>query len=188
MVFVSQDSARDMRELVERSQSAASLKEFRSLLSVELEKVFDSYVTPLAQHEGDAYKKLRRTEFTAIGHDGLVRFVEQRIPALVQRADGRPADPTEVRLRLSDFAWHRLGQNVTAIDVVNELNEHGYSEQPLGMSVQVRGRIKDRNKAYIHRIQKTLINGSHIPRSQAAAIVQALTTGESVSLVGRIGG
>ena len=183
MVFVSQDSARDMRELVERSQSAASLKGFRSLLSVELERVFDSYVTPLAQHEGDAYKKLRRTEFTAIGHDGLVRFVEQRIPALVQRADGRPADPTEVRLRLSDFAWHRLGQNVTAIDVVNELNEHGYSEQPVGMSVQVRGRIKDRNEAYIHRIQKTLINGAHIPRSQAEAIVQALTTGDQSLLL-----
>ena len=187
-VFVSQDSARDMRELAERSRSAASLEEFRGQLSSGLQKVFDGCVTPLAQHEADAYQKLRRTEFTAIGHDELVHFVEQRIPALVQRADGRAADPFEVRLLLTDFAWHRLGQTITAVDVVSELKKHGYSEQPLGMSVQVRGSIKDRNEAYIHRIQKTLINGAHIPRSQAAAIVQALTTGEqSLLLAGSAG-
>ena len=187
-VFVSQDGARQMRELVGRAQAAISLEEFRRQLSGELAAEFDKRVTPLAQDETDAYQKLRQSEFKTVGHGELVRFVEQRIPALVQRADGKPAKPEEVRLLLSNFAWNRLGQTVTARDVVRELQERGFSEQPLTMSAQVRGRIELRNEAYIHRVEKSLINGAHIPRTQTAAIVEELITGgQSLLLAGSAG-
>ena len=85
-VFVSQDSAGAMRELAERSGTAPSLEDFRRLLSERLQAAFDENVTPVAEDAADAYDKLRRTEFKTIEHRQLVRFVEQRIPALVQRA------------------------------------------------------------------------------------------------------
>ena len=64
-----------------------------------------------------------------------------------------------------------------------KLRERGFSEQPLARSPQVRAAIRDRNDAYLRRSQKTLINGAHVPRSQAAAIAEKLTTGEHSLLV-----
>ena len=176
-----------MRELTERSRTAASLEDFRCLLSDELQAAFDK-VTSIAQDAADAYRKLRRTEFKAIGHHELVRFVEQRIPALVQRADGKPAEPAAVRLLLSDFAWNRLGQTTTADDVLSGLQERGFAEQPLTASAQVRARIDNRNEAYIHRTETTLINGARIRRSQATTVAEELMAGEqSLLLAGAAG-
>ena len=187
-VFVSQDSAGAMRELAERARTTSSHEEFQRLLSGELQYEFDKRITPIAQDASDGYMMLRRTRFEAIGHHELVRSVEQRIPALIQRADGRPADPVVVRLLLSDFAWNRLGKTTTADDVANELGEHGCAEQPLGASAQVRERIADRNDAYVRRIARTLINSAHIQRSQVTTLVEELTSGEqSLLLAGAAG-
>ena len=187
-VFVSQDSARDTRELAERSRTASSLEEFRALPSAELQAAFDKYVTPIAQDAVDAYLKLRRTEFETVGHGRLVRSVEQRIPALVQRADGKPADPVAVRLLLRDFAWNRLGQTTTADGVLSELQKNGFTRQPLAASAQVRARIDNRNEAYVDRIARTLINSSHIRRTQATAVAEDLMAGEqSLLLAGAAG-
>ena len=187
-VFVSQDRAGAVGELAERARTASSLEEFRNQLSGGLQKTFDEQLMPSPEEAADAYLKLRRTEFRSIGHHELVRFVEQRIPALIQRVGGGAADPVAVRLLLSDFAWNRLGQSTTADDVVSELEEHGFTEQPLAASAQVRGRIDERNDAYTRRVGRTLINDAHIRRSQATAIVKELTTGEqSLLLAGSAG-
>ena len=187
-VFVSQDSAGAMRELAERARTASSLEEFQRLLSAELQAEFDKRVTPAADAAVDAYQKLQRCEFGTIGHGQLVRSVEQRIPALVQRADGRPADPIAVRLLLSDFAWNRLGRTTTADDVLSKLPEHGFAQQPLAASARVQASIDDRNEAYIRRIARSLINSSHIPRSQATTVAEELMVGEqSLLLAGAAG-
>ena len=187
-VFVSQDSARDMRELVERSRTASLFQDFCRLLSEDLQAAFDKYVTSVAKSAVDAYQKLQRCEFETVGHGQLVRFVEQRIPALVQRADGKAADPADVRLLLGGFAWNRLGGTTTADDVLRELQEHGFAEQPLAASAQVRARIDDRNQAYVRRIAKTLINRSHIRRTQATTVAEELMAGEqSLLLAGAAG-
>ncbi len=163
VVFVSQDSARDMRELTERSRTAASLEDFRRLLSVELQAAFDK-VTPIAQDAADAYLKLRRTEFETVGHGQLVRSLEQRIPALVQRADGKPAEPAAVRLLLSDFAWNRLGQTTTADDVLSRLQERGFAEQPLTSSAQVCAVV---GQATLPRASGVRAAQRHLPRRAA---------------------
>ena len=187
-VFVSQDSARDVRELVERSKSASSSQEFHRSLSGKLQAEFDKHVEPLPRSAGDPYLKLQRCEFETVTHRGLVRFVEQRIPALIQRADGGPADPGQVRLLLSEFAWNRLGQTTTADDVVSELQGHGFAQQPLAASARVQASIDDRNEAYIRRITRSLINSSHIPRSQATTVAEELMVGEqSLLLAGSAG-
>lgn len=187
-VFVSQDSAGVMRELAERARTAPSLEEFRRLLSGGLRNEFDKHITPIAQDALDAYMKLGSTEFRAIGHDDLVRMVEHTIPALIQRPDGRPAKPGEVRLLLSEFAWRRLGQSTTADDVLSELQDNGFTRQPLAESARVQASIDDRNKAHIRRIARSLINGSHIPRAQTTTVAEELIVGEqSLLLAGAAG-
>ena len=72
--------------------------------------------------------------------------------------------------------------------MVKELQEHDCIQQPLAASAQVRARIDDRNDAYTCRVQRTLINGSHIRRTQATTIVEELTTGgQSLLLAGSAG-
>lgn len=187
-VFGSQDSARDMRDLAERARAADGLEGFRHLLSDRLGAAFDTIVERVASPATEVYVRLGRCEFESIGHRTLVSFVEDRIPALIQGAGGTAANVGDVRRLLSEFAWNRLGQVVTPEDVLRELDEHDLAEQPLAASAQVRSIISDRNDAYIHRVQKALINGAQIPRAQASAIAEELTTGsQSLLLAGRAG-
>ncbi|MDE2932735.1 MAG: hypothetical protein OXS47_02555 [Chloroflexota bacterium] len=187
-VFVSQDSARSMRELSERARAAANLDEFRRQLPADLQKALGRILDGPTQGEADAYEKLRRSEFKAIEHRELLRFVEQRIPALVQQVDGRPPDAGEVRRCLGEFAGQNFRQVLTSAEVLAKLQEQGFTQQPLAKSVQVQLAISDRNGAYLRRSQKTLINGAHIPRSQAAAIAEKLTIGQhSLLLAGSAG-
>ncbi len=188
VVFVSQDSAGAIRELAERAKAAPSADDFVGLLSNDHQADFEKLVKSLARDPADIYQKLRQCEFTSVGHHQLVRLVEARIPALVQCADGAPADSAEVRRILSEFAWRQLTQTVTANDVLNELKQCGFAEQRLAASAQVRGLITDHNAAYMSRMQSALINGAQIPRDQATVIVDALTArSESLLLAGRAG-
>ena len=187
-VFASQDSAGVVRELAERARAVSDPDLFLEALSADLEGAFTNYVAPLGSAAAGAHAKLRRCTFETIGHRLLLQAVEDRIPVLIQRADGKPADPAAVRRVLSEFAWQRLGQAVAADDVVNELGRQEYAEQPLAAGAQVRARIADRNEAFRSRIARTLINGSHIPRDQVTEIADALTTGaESLLVAGRAG-
>ena len=187
-VFVSQDSAGVMRELTERARAMAGIEAFSGAMSANLSGAFEKYIVPLARDATDAHQKLRRCEFTTVSHPDLIRFVEQRVPALIQHADGRPVQPEAVRLLLQEFAWSRLGQVVTSNDVVDELERHAFGRQPLAASAQLQGRIADRNGAYLSRIRRTLVNGAHIPREQARHIADELLTGDhSLLLAGTAG-
>ncbi len=188
VVFASQDGTRHMREIAERARTGSSPTEFRRLLSKDHQETIDNRIPVLFRDWADAYWKLDRCYFTTVGHDDLVRFVEHRIPALVQRIDGSAANPVEVRQLLSEFAWSRLAQTVTLDDVLQELGERGFSEQPLGANTRVRRIIEDRNQAGTRRIESALINGASIPRRQATEIFQELMTGhQSLLLTGSAG-
>ena len=185
-VFVSQDAAGVMRELAERARATTDADAFRHVLSDDHRREFDERIAPPSPSA--AHSMLRRCQFETIGHRLLVQAVEDRIPALIQRADGKPADPADVRRLLSEFAWQRLGQAMSVDDIVIELDRQGYAEQPLAASAQIRARITERNGGFQSRIRRTLINGAHIPRDQVAGIVDAITTGaESLLLAGRAG-
>ncbi len=187
-VFVSQDGTRHMREITERARTASTAEEFFQLLSQEHRQTIRSHMPGLYQDWADAYGKLDRCYFKTVGHPELVRFVEQRVPGLVQRVDGTAADPIAVRHLLGEFAWNRLAQTVTLDEVLRELGERGFSEQPLGANTQIRRIIEDRNQAYTRRIESALINGASIPRRQATDIFQELSTGdESLLLAGSAG-
>ena len=184
--FVSQDAAGVMRELAERARATTDADAFRHVLSDDHRREFDERIAP--PNPSAAHSMLRRCNFETIGHRLLVQAVEDRIPALIQCANGKPADPADVRRVLSEFAWQRFGQAVTVDDLVNELGRQGYAEQPLAASAQVRARIAERNDAFRIRIGRTLINGAHIPRDQVTDIVDTITTGaESLLLAGRAG-
>lgn len=188
VVLVSQDSAGAMRELAERARAAPSPEGFDRFLSEQLRASFDKYIAPLAPDAGAAHRMLRRCQFATVSHHMLVRSVEDRIPALIQRNDGTAANAADVRHLLGEFAWSRLPQIVSARDVLDALRERGFAEQPLAASAQVRGRIADHNEAYRGRLGRTLINGAHIPRVQARAIVEELTSGsQSLLLAGTAG-
>ena len=187
-VFVSQDSASTTRELTDRARAIAGIEAFGEALSADLRGAFDKYIVPLARDVASAHTMLRRCEFATVGHRDLIRFVEQRIPALIQRDDGRPVQPEAVRLVLQEFAWSHLGQVVTSNDVVTELERHAFARQPLAASAQIQGRMADRNDAYLGRIRRTLVNGAHIPREQARHIADDLLTGDqSLLLAGAAG-
>ena len=109
-----------MRELTERARASIETAKFSESLSADQAGAFDNIV-PIANDAADAHEKLQRCRFEAVSHHQLTRSIEDRVPALIQRADGGPVDPPAVRLLLQEFAWSHLGQVVTPNDVVAEL-------------------------------------------------------------------
>ena len=184
-IFVSQDGVQHLREAAERARTSANLDEFLDLLSSAQRDAFNERVAPLTSRTSDAYAKLRNCKFVTIEHGELVRVVEQRIAALIDRQDGAPAAPGQVRMLLEEFAWSRLGQAINTADVARKLNEHGYREHRSLSQGQSRERMRARTHAYIGRIEQALINGAQIPRALSASIVEQLKTGkESLLLSG----
>ena len=158
------------------------------MLSSAQRDAFTQRVAPLTGGPSDAYAKLRNCEFVTIEHRELVRGVEQRIAALIDRQDGAPAAPEQVRMLLEGFAWSRLGQAINPADVAQKLKEHGYRERRTLSQGQSRERMRVRTHAYIGRIEQALINGAQIPRALSASIVEQLKTGgESLLLSGGAG-
>ncbi len=129
-----------------------------------------------------------KCEFRTMDHRSLLGVVEQRISALVQRADGAEVDREVVRTLLEGFAWSRLGQTMTALDVTQKLNRHGYSVRSPQSSAQSRELIRSRTLAYVGRIEQALINGAAIPRCQSRGVAEALADAdESLLLSGGAG-
>ena len=188
-VFLSQDSAGEARELSERAKALSDAIDFRERLSEKQAASFDKYITLLALGRVDAHEKLRRCEFETIGHNQLVRSVENRIPALVRRANGADFDPGDVRRSLSEFAWHRLGSDpVRHSDLITALGDKGFVANPLAGDPSVQERIRTINRAFNSRVSRTLINGDHIARHQAKSIADDLIHGEdSLLLSGNAG-
>ena len=188
-VFVSQDSAGEMREISERAKALSGVNEFHSALSREHRGSFEARVVPLTANYSDAHGKLRRSDFVALEHHQLVRSIENRIPALIRQASGEDADPAGVRLYLGDFAWGRLGADpIRREELVATLSNKGYIVHPVYHDPSVRERIRTLNGAFSNGVSRALVNGAHIPRQQAKNVADSLKDGgESILLSGHAG-
>ncbi len=187
-VFVSQDAVQHLREASERARQAVNLSEFHGLLSAAQRRAWDKHVVPLAERPDEAYAKFRTCEFVNIEHRQLVRWVEQRISALIAREDSEPVDAEQLRTLLEGFAWSRLGQSISHEDLAHKLAAHGYrTRAPLAGS-QAGQQLRAITDAYIGRIERTLINGAAIPRSQSESVANDVLSGDrSLLLLGEAG-
>ncbi len=188
-VFVSQDSAGEIREISERAKALSDHREFVDALSEMQAKSLSERIVSIARDAHDAHEKLARCDFETIGHNQLLRLVDGRIPALVKRADGADFDPADVRRFLSEFAWQHLGSDpVSQSDLVAALHVRGFAATPLQRDAAVQERVKAINGAFTGRATRTLINGNYIVRHQARSIADDLIHGEqSLMLSGNAG-
>ncbi len=188
-VFISQDSARQMRELSERALAAPTYDRFLTNITQAERGIFNAKVVPLAHDAFDAYAKLRRCQFETRSHLGLTKDIENRISALIVRADGGDSDPSNLRRFFAEFAWQHLRSGpVRRIEVVAALNDRGFNVRLLVDNQPVMNRIGILNSAFHSKVARSLVNGSQLPRSQASSIADKLIAdGESLLLGGGAG-
>ena len=188
-VFVSQDSAGELRELCERARALSEPAAFFDKMPEKMAGSIEKTIAPMVRDQDDSHRKLRRLYLKAIDHWELNRLVEGRIPALVRRTNGADFDPSDVRRFLSEFAWHNLGSDpVRESDLIAALHDQGLAANPLSRDTSVQERIRTKNRAFNGRVSRTLINGNHIARHQAKSIGNGLIHGEdSLLLSGKAG-
>ena len=138
---------------------------------------------PIAGSRDGVYEFLNRCKFSTIDQHQLVKGVEQRISGLISKHDGSQVDPEQARLLLEGFAWSRLGQTIRDSDVVNELHEHGYGIRTPANRNDIRQRMRNRSLAFADFKERSLINGTSIPRMQVEEIVGAVIASPGIALV-----
>ena len=132
-VFSSGTSATELEELIERSRSSDSIKEFQRRISGngQLSRRFLDRIVPICDDEETAYIVLRRIQVRTKNEPELTRDVERRIRSMFRKSNGEPTDAKSVRLLMTDFATHRMGTSLSADSFLANLSDHGFMRSPL---------------------------------------------------------
>jgi len=186
-VFVSTQSADELRELSERSRSSASFDEFQAeFLNAQDKRAAFQRLRQLwkGASETDAYERLRRIEVRGTDETSLRETVFARLLPLV---DGDAQTVLDV---LAQFALDSVHHELTAHDIWHHLGERGLRRREWGKDPHVLARIDIARQLYLTELRERAILGRLIPMPEAQSALDLLATGpvrRSVLLSGEAG-
>lgn len=177
-LFVSADSAGELRELHERARSAANWDEFeREFLKADQPRTnFDklrAYVKDLTAVE--VFDRLKRFEIRTIDEATLQRVVESQLLPLV---DGEPSTVAAV---LAQFALDNVHREITPGELWRHLEVHALRPREWAKSQLVVQAVATRNRLYLERLRERTIGGKILGRSESAAVIEALSEDAALS-------
>jgi hypothetical protein len=170
-VFVSADSAGELRELAERAKSATDWGEFSQefLKSDQAKTTFDkvrTYVDDLSDEE--TYQRLKRIEMRTIDEMTLQRLLESHLLLLVE------GEPSTVAAVLAQFAADNVHSEIEPSDLWRHLEAHGFRPRDWAKNQVVVQAVGSANARYLERLRSDLINHQPLPREEVDAVLAAL--------------
>lgn len=177
-VFVSGTAANELNELAEQASHCPDYPSFAQVLDKAQWRrhKFDKHLRPLCGDSPEpAFDCLKRTEVVGITERELIRRVEQRIRADLDRNDGTELDAHAARLVLTDMVLDRFGEAISRPALIEHLASHGYRPHDLARDKNVLALIDTRNATYIRHVEAELIQGEAIERTEAKDAFAALT-------------
>ena len=186
-VFVSTQSADELRELGERARSSASWDEYeRKFLTPKNHRAAFAQLCGIWGCSPDfaAYERLKRIEVRTVDESTLREMVEMRLAPLVE---GEPETVVDV---LAQLALDSVHQELTAHEIWHHLQQRGYSRRDWGNDVHVLAQVERANALYLEPLQEETIAGRMIRRVEAEVAMAALSSAthrRSVLLSGEAG-
>ena len=170
-VFVSADSAPQLRGLAERAGDAGSWPVFdRDFLEAEGWRQRFGELRSLwgGPEPEEAFVRLRRIRASAIDEETLGSNVEARLEPLVE------GDPSVVAALLMRFALDSVHRELSAYDIWAHLEEKGHGRRDWSNDPRVLANVEKQNAHYLDELREELVGGASIPRGEASEALDLL--------------
>ncbi len=175
-VFVSAQDAPELHELGDRARRASSAEEFRSafIQSEKQARWLDEICEAWGRcPESQGYEWLRRIEVRPIGEEVLRPYTESLLSSHVE---GDPATITDV---LSQYTLAQVNTELTAQDLWQHLESRGFRRREWHKDPRVLAAVEETTGRYVRLARQSAIAHQVIPREEAVAMVEALTSADS---------
>ncbi len=176
-VFVSADSAYQIREMSERAMATTSLEEYKKsfLSSSEHQELFSN----LQQHwekcsEEECYSYLKRIKIETVSEGLLQNHLESKISALL---DG---DPSTISALLTKYALDNVHRELFAYDIYEFLKSQSIRTRDWAADSSIMARIDEQNESYLSGLRGSLINGKFLFTNEPELICKKLYEKDSL--------
>ena len=176
-VFVSQDPARQMRELCEKARMANDGNEFLNAASVENKEIFDDLEEMWGVNEGNVFEWLRRCEFRTESSQSIDEAITMHGCHLL-RGDG------DLFASLSDYLLKHLNAPITT-EVARKWIGDGspFTFRPAALDPTLRENVISANQRYLDSYRPFGIAGQEISRAEASNVLAELQAVPGASLI-----
>ncbi len=176
-VFVSQDPARQMRELCNKARLGNDVHEFRGATSKKDGETFDKLVEMWDIDKRNAFEWLRRCEFRTESERSIEEFIDMFGRHLLRgEADLIPS--------LSKYLVDNLNAPITT-EIAREWIRKcsPFTFRPGSLDPTLGENVDAANQRYLHSYTPFGVAGQHIPRAEASHVVAKLQTADGPSLI-----
>ncbi len=116
----------------------------------------------------------------------MAKIVHREIARSFYHYDGSPIDSEAIRRLLAEFILDSLRNPINRVASLARLDKERVGETDWARDPVVRELVDARNGAFLRHTQQQLINGAAIPRSEAAAAFEFITSGDGKAKVARL--
>lgn len=182
-VFVSMSSTGSLLELLERSDAAASFKEFQEkfLNSKDHKSLWQRLIKTWSISEPKAYEMLGDLEARVIDETALHELAQDKASALIE---GDPALALDV---LSQLVVDSVHIELFAQDIWNRLAERGLGPSPWIRSDAVLPMLRDTCTSFVEAIDLLSIGRRVFGRPESEQVLEHLREGKDVLVTGPAG-
>ena len=177
--FVSEVSANNLRMLCEQARNAEEYSTFLRYLDVANKDIQGDFTKVLVPRCGDngetAWYQLRRIRVETVTQSFLTENIEWHIEQEFYRHDGNPINVGDTRRLLAEFILDSLRKEITQSKLLDFLEGEKIGRRNWALDSRIKLILKEGNQRYLRQTSAQLINGSPIPRHEAAAAFQRIT-------------
>jgi len=186
-VFVSTQSADELRELSERARSSTSWGEYeQEFLNAKNQRAAFAQLRRIwgCSSGVGVYGRLRRIQVETASENLLCEMVATRLAPLVE------GDPETVADVLAQLWLDSVHKELTAYEIWRHLQQRGITRRDWGNDPHVLAQVEQANARYLEPLRNETIAGRMIRRAETGTAVNALTSAacrRSVLLSGQAG-
>ena len=176
-VFVSQDPARQMRELCNKARLANDLHEFRGAISKEDGETFDNLVEMWEVDKRNAFRWLRRCEFRTESEQSIDEAIDDHGRHLLK-------GDADVFASLSTYLVSNLNARITT-EIAREWirNSSTFRFRSGSLEPTLREDVETANEGYLHSYAPFGVARQQIPRAEAKDVLAELQSPDGPSLI-----
>ena len=176
-VFVSQDPARQLRELCEKSRMANNVNEFLNAVPKEDKEALRNLKTVWDVDERNVFEWLRRCEFRTESRQAIDEAIEMYGRHLLR-------GEADLSASLSDYLLNNLNSTITTEIAREWIHESGpFTFRPAALDLTLREKIDFANQRYLKSYTPFDVAGKHIPRAEASVVLADLQAADGLSLI-----
>ena len=177
-VFVSQDPARQMRELCDKAMITNSEREFQAQISDKNKQTFDDLMKVWDVDKGNAFEWLNRCEFRTESEQSIDEAIDERGRHLLK-------GDVDIFACLSNYLFSKLNTLITTEIGRNWIRTSNspFTFRAGSLDPTLREDVEHANEGYLHSYAPFGVARQQIPRAEAKDVLAELQSPDGPSLI-----